>query len=157
MKSELMVNPQGNLLGCIEWGGRVDPNGYGRWGSEYAHRRVYEMHKGPIPAHLCIDHTCSNRRCVQIEHLDAVTSRVNTLRSPYTQASINLAKTHCDRGHEFDEANTYRPPGGGRRSCRACRRLTSKGLYARTRTSGRTKRNLQRGARSHPTNKPQSK
>ena len=31
-------------------------------------------------------------------------------------------KTHCLRGHEFDEANTYVAPGTGRRSCHTCRR-----------------------------------
>jgi hypothetical protein len=28
--------------------------------------------------------------------------------------------THCKRGHEFTEANTYRYPSNGRRSCRKC-------------------------------------
>ena len=36
-------------------------------------------------------------------------------------AAVNAAKTHCDSGHPFDEANTYRPPSGRRRDCRHCR------------------------------------
>jgi hypothetical protein len=30
-------------------------------------------------------------------------------------------KTHCPRGHEYDEANTYHKPNGSR-ECRACRK-----------------------------------
>lgn len=30
--------------------------------------------------------------------------------------------THCKRGHELTEANTYVKPGTGRRECRKCRR-----------------------------------
>jgi hypothetical protein len=30
-------------------------------------------------------------------------------------------KTHCPRGHEYDEANTYNKPNGSR-ECRACRK-----------------------------------
>ena len=31
-------------------------------------------------------------------------------------------KTHCMRGHPFDEANTYIAPGTGWRACHTCRR-----------------------------------
>jgi hypothetical protein len=117
---EDMIEP--DLLGCLNWLGHLDRQGYGRWGPSMAHRRVYEMHHGPIPAGLTIDHLCSNRRCVNIDHLEAVSIRENLLRSPYTLTSINARKTHCLHGHRFDESNTYRPPSGGR-ACRACRRL----------------------------------
>ena len=33
-------------------------------------------------------------------------------------AQSQLAKTHCPRGHLYDEANTYR--SGNKRSCRTC-------------------------------------
>ena len=33
------------------------------------------------------------------------------------------AKTHCKRGHAFDEVNTYRNPATGSRRCRKCKRL----------------------------------
>lgn len=35
-------------------------------------------------------------------------------------AALNAAKTHCDHGHEFTEANTYLYYGT--RNCRTCRR-----------------------------------
>jgi hypothetical protein len=31
--------------------------------------------------------------------------------------------THCERGHELTEANSYVKPSSGRRECRACRRM----------------------------------
>ena len=38
----------------------------------------------------------------------------------------NVAKTHCPKGHPYDEANTRIPPIGGR-DCRACDVLRGKG------------------------------
>jgi len=35
--------------------------------------------------------------------------------------NTNAGKTHCGKGHRFDEANTYIRPNGHRR-CRACNR-----------------------------------
>lgn len=37
----------------------------------------------------------------------------------------NTRKTHCSKGHPYDEANTYVTPKG-KRDCRACRRAASK-------------------------------
>jgi hypothetical protein len=51
--------------------------------------------------------------------------------------------THCHRGHPYDDANTYLPPGGGgRRHCRACMKVN-----ARSAPSGaqRRKRRIARG------------
>lgn len=47
----------------------------------------------------------------------------------------SAAKTHCPRGHVYDELNTYRTPGSGHRLCRTCRterqRLRRAGLSIR--------------------------
>jgi hypothetical protein len=81
-----------------------------------AHRLSYEHHVGPIPDGLQIDHTCRNRKCVNPEHLEPVTNAENTTRQDHAERR----KTHCPKGHPYDEANTYVDPSGARR-CRACR------------------------------------
>lgn len=113
---------------CWNWTGIVDAVGYGRFNIDYqawrAHRFAYELLVGPIPDGLVIDHLCRNRRCVNPEHLEAVTDQVNILRGTGTSA-VHAAQTACVNGHPFDEANTiYRKYSGERRwrTCRACLR-----------------------------------
>jgi hypothetical protein len=83
-----------------------------------AHRFVYEHLVGPIPTGLQLDHLCRVRCCVNPDHLEPVTGRVNILRG-IGWAALNASKTHCDHGHPFDEANTYVRANGGRQ-CRRC-------------------------------------
>lgn len=45
-----------------------------------AHRIAYEQAVGPIPKGLVIDHLCRNTLCVNPDHLEAVTQRVNVAR-----------------------------------------------------------------------------
>jgi hypothetical protein len=88
----------------------------------YAHRVSYILAWGRIPRGLTIDHLCRVRACVNPAHLEAVTSRENTLRSPVTLAALNARKTHCPKGHPYSGANLYLSRDGRARSCRACRR-----------------------------------
>jgi hypothetical protein len=113
---------------CWNWKGSINAGGYGvftfggRSGKKlYGHRVSYEIHKGNIPSNLEIDHLCRNRKCVNPDHLEAVTRSINTLRGigPKLLSQINGSKTHCKHGHEFNESNTiYRKNGG--RKCREC-------------------------------------
>lgn len=120
--------------GCAIWTGATDPNGYGVFAALYgdmpaqrfrkAHQWAYEWTRGPVPAGLEIDHLCRVRNCVNPEHMEAVTHRVNMLRGE-TGAGLNAAKTHCCRGHAFTPENTYwrtGPRGNAYRTCRDCMR-----------------------------------
>ena len=110
---------------CWIWEGPKDRGGYGKHSEQhaiiYAHRWSYEHFKGPIPAGFQIDHLCRNRACVNPDHLEAVTKKVNTLRS-LAPTAMNARKTHCIHGHPFDSNNTY-ITSKGERVCRACRRI----------------------------------
>ena len=77
--------------GCWWWTGWVC-NGYGRFGprKEYAHRVVWELLVGPIPAGLVIDHDhpvrgCGNTLCVNPGHLAVVSRSVNNHRGRGTR------------------------------------------------------------------------
>ena len=121
---------------CWIWTGSRSTAGYGRVyldrGMHQAHRVVYEMHVGPVPARLDLDHechnrdtsclggpTCRHRPCVNPEHLVPRARRANLLRGRGI-ASEKAERTHCEHGHEFTAENTYLWKNA--RWCRACRR-----------------------------------
>lgn len=120
---------------CHEWTAATNNGGYGVFrlnGRQvYAHRLAWVIaHQAPLPTSLTIDHVCRNRTCVNPEHLEAVTHRVNTSRQP----NAHERRTHCPAGHEYAGANLYRFPDG-RRACRACQRAAQARYVARKKAS----------------------
>lgn len=80
--SRAIVNPQTH---CWEWVGCLDQWGYGLLKDHgvmrRAHRVSFAMWYGPIPDGLEIDHLCYVRRCINPDHLEAVTGPENIRRA----------------------------------------------------------------------------
>ena len=107
---------------CWVWKGSIRKGGYGRFRLTHtretrAHQFAYELMEGPIPEGFEPDHLCRNPRCVNPAHIEIVTHEVNMFRSRGFHR-----RTYCQRGHPFDQVNTfvYR---SGKRGCRTCAQL----------------------------------
>jgi transcription elongation factor Elf1 len=70
---------------------------------------------------MVLDHICRNRACVNPGHLRVVTPKQNVLENSLGRTAINKCKTHCPKGHPFDDENTFR--AGTQRQCRECGRI----------------------------------
>lgn len=134
LAARIRVLPPRKLpTGCWRWAGVIDKRtGYtlftkGRK-SYRAHTLVYKAVKGcGFPPGLIPDHLCRRRWCVNPDHLEVVTVRVNTLRGRGPSAR-NARKVRCKRGHQLSGDNVYLKPGkyGPLRVCVACRRVSGR-------------------------------
>ncbi len=108
---------------CWLWTASVGSHGYGQFKFEgvpvLAHRFAYELLVGSIPEGMELDHLCGRPRCVRPEHLEPVSHRINVMRGRGASAR-NAAKTHCPRGHPYNEVNTWVDPTRGCRECKTC-------------------------------------
>jgi len=85
LKERLLARVRVEHDGCWTWTGSCAGSGYGhlcvdgKWRG--THRISYEVHVGPIPAGLVIDHLCRNTLCCNPYHLEAVTHQENMRRA----------------------------------------------------------------------------
>jgi len=131
---------------CWEWTGSISQHGYGRLTisnnghkkTRSAHRVSYETFVGEIPDGLTIDHLCRNRKCINPNHLEAVTIKENVSRgNPLWKQEA--ARTHCKYGHEFTEDNMYKyktKTGGVCRNCKTCMKARTRKRYTLAKLEG---------------------
>lgn len=116
------------LTGCWNWRRAVSS----RYGVSYfdgkrtsAHRAVYLSLGHTIPPGHELHHICKNKICVNPAHLTPMSILDHRHLEP-KGTQEQSTKTHCPKGHPYDEANTHWKQRGdtGRmfRSCRACAR-----------------------------------
>ena len=119
---------------CWLWTGARTAAGYGAikiaGRTELAHRVAYMALVGDVPTGFEIDHVksrgCIGPQCCFPGHLEPVTHIVNV------QRGAQATKTHCPRGHEYTDDNTYVQRGRGRK-CRTCHREAERVRYWRSR------------------------
>lgn len=118
---------------CWDWLGRPDPKGYGAFYADgrtrKAHGWAWESKNGPVPEGLELDHfACDRRICANPDHVRPVTHLENMQRGAHAR------KTHCPKGHPYDERNTF--VYDGRRNCKICKAQRLRNWRAKQRALG---------------------
>lgn len=116
--------------GCWIWTAGKDWDGYGIFSeggrSHRAHRWSYEECVAPIPNDLVLDHLCRVVSCVNPDHLEPVTPRVN-----FCRGETNATKVRCKWGHPLWGRNLIVQPSG-KRNCRKCGNESTRRYRLRT-------------------------
>lgn len=126
--------------GCWECSYAKDTSGYPQVSvggkMQLVHRLTFAAANGTIPLGLQIDHLCRNRACCNPAHLEAVTSRENTMRGD-TIPARNAAATHCPQGHPRTPENTFASDSkpGRQKRCRACHNIRNRARKERQRSA----------------------
>jgi len=125
MSAEERFSCQSKWVGeCLEWQGALLHNGYGEIRVDgiktKSHRYAYQRAFGLIPEGRLVLHKCDNPRCVNIDHLYLGDQKDNARDRDSRGRNGFSNKTHCKRGHEFTEENTYR--WRSKRICKQCKK-----------------------------------
>ena len=132
--------------GCWEWSGSLTMEGYatnvsvnGTSGPDrerhLPHRLIFQWFKWDIPDGMTIDHLCKNRKCMNPDHMEAVTAGENVRRG--------LKRAYCKRGHPQTPENryVYKANGRTRERCRPCIPIQAGAWQAKVRASESRKGN----------------
>lgn len=122
------LGPRSRRLGtrCVDWTGGVSGGGgYGQISvggrARGAHRMAWQLERGRIPRGQQLDHLCRRPICVNVAHLELVTSRENSRRGDHPTWRAWRRGTCC-RGHRMTPQNRY---ANGR--CRRCDHARKRG------------------------------
>ena len=123
--------------GCLVYlGGTV--TGYGSFTISQelrlpAHRAAWLLAYGELPPpDKVLDHLCRHTWCVNVAHLEAVTSSENVLRG-HNATAHRPDQTLCAKGlHPWVPSNLVRL-STGYMTCRECKRTQQRKAYARRR------------------------
>jgi hypothetical protein len=123
--------------GCLVWRKSRDSYNYGTFGFQgrawKATRWIKSVVEGsPVSEGIEVRHTCNNPPCVALHHLKLGTHADNMQDRLKSGNHPAASKTHCVRGHEFTEANTYITTKGYRQ-CKACQRKSRQAYESRRR------------------------
>ena len=115
---------------CLIYALYKNGEGYGVNLAGGVHRQMYEHFIGPIPEGYEVDHLCEVKSCINPDHLEAVTHKINSQRG-----NRKRRNEYCRRGlHKLEGENVmlyrYKSPAGNMtRQCRACFLTRKKELY----------------------------
>lgn len=135
--------------GCWQWVAARDRYGYGRFkvaidGAKKqtgAHRASWLAYRGDIPDSLVIDHLCRNRACVNPDHMELVTNRLNTIRGDHSGKKGRSGRRpgprpYSCRKHDRDDGRlSVDTRGYVRWVCRICARARHARWQARVAAS----------------------
>lgn len=119
---------------CWNWLGSTASRGYGKVAFQGKRRQAHRV-MAHLAGKLDIDsplqgcHSCDNPACINPDHIFPGTPRDNMEDAIAKKRWTGTYKTHCYRGHEFSEANTYLD--GRRRKCRKCAVIKAMAYYKR--------------------------
>lgn len=110
---------------CWEWLGSDNGTEYGKFWlnneTKYAHRISYFLAYGNIEDGYQIDHLCKNRKCVNPNHLEKVTVKINNNRGN-SFSGKRIKRTHCSKGHLLSDDNLCENYlARGLRVCKICK------------------------------------